>query len=119
MTATVMAPSAMAGGQDDPPPPLTQRGPDCRGNSDVLCFYDGGTNEFGQVAENNVHWNFGPGNDWQNRADLYWNTHWNQKACIYNSFHYGGTSIGIPPGGSYPAANFAASNKWFAPSASC
>jgi len=86
----------------------------CMKTSNILCLFDGGTWHYGTIKEDNGYWNFGSGNNWNNRADIFKNTRTSQDVCIY-----GTVTRRVPAGQERSWSNFGSSNKWVSPGGAC
>lgn len=91
----------------------------CVDTGDVLCLFDGHGWTYGQLYGSNSSWNFGAGNNWNKRADVFMNNRATQDACVYNGENATGTARRIPAFQDRSYSNFGSSNKWVSPGASC
>jgi len=86
----------------------------CMDTGNILCLFDGGTWHYGTIYGDNGSWNFGSGNNWNNRADVFQNNRLTHDACIY-----GGSAWRVPAGTRLSRTNYGSANKWVAIGAAC
>lgn len=91
----------------------------CMDTADVLCVFDGGTWAYGQFYDANSSWNLGPGNNWNNRADVFQNNRSNRDACVFSGENASGVVRRVPKFEERSWSNFGSSNKWVAVGAAC
>lgn len=91
----------------------------CWDTDNVLCLFEGGSWTYRSVSNSNGSWNFGPGNNWNSRADVFRNSRLTQDVCVYSGVNGSGVARRIPLGSDRSYTDFGSSNKWVAPGAAC
>jgi len=90
----------------------------CMDKPDILCMFDSFSWAYGQIYTDNGSWNFGTGNNWNNRADVFKNNR-TLDVCIYSGEYGQGTTRRLLSNTERSWSNYGSSNKWRSPGTAC
>ena len=78
-----------------------------------LCFYDYGTARWGSLSGTNSSWNFGSGNNWNSRADYFYNYGQHCSARVYFNTGFRTIALALVRGDYAYSPDTGESNNWY------